>query len=82
MDFHVSAENAHFLRLQVETGVFVNENAALEAAIELLKRTAALRAQIDRGVNQLESGDFVELNESSLGTYFDQILSIASCAGQ
>ncbi len=80
MSLQVSAENEQFLQQQVETGFYSTKDAALDAAIDLLKRTASLRTQIDCGVRQLESGDFLEFDENSLDGYFDQLLAVATGA--
>ena len=80
MSLQISAENEQFLQQQVETGFFVTKEEALNAAIDLLKRSGSLRAQIDRGTSQLESGDFLEFDENSLDGYFDQLLAVASGA--
>ncbi len=78
MSLQVSAENENFLQQQVETGFFLTKEAALDAAIDLLKRTASFRLQNDRVTSQLESGDFREFDETTLDGYFDQLLAVAS----
>jgi Arc/MetJ-type ribon-helix-helix transcriptional regulator len=81
MSLHISGEQESFLQQQVELGLFVTKEAALDAAIELLKKSASLRAHIDRGITQLDSGDYVEFNEESLNGFFDGLLATAKDSG-
>jgi Arc/MetJ-type ribon-helix-helix transcriptional regulator len=81
MSLHISGEQESFLQQQVELGLFVTKEAALDAAIELLKKSVSLRAHIDRGIAQLDAGDYVEFNEESLNGFFGELLSTAKESG-
>jgi Arc/MetJ-type ribon-helix-helix transcriptional regulator len=77
MSLQVSGEQESFLQQQVELGLYVTKEAALDAAIELLKKSASLREHIDRGIAQLDAGDYVEFDEESMSGFFDGLLASA-----
>lgn len=73
MQFDISPENAQFLQSQVAAGSFHTEDAALEAAIRLLKRQAEIRAHVLRGCEQLERGEYTEYDEQGLSEFFSSL---------
>lgn len=78
MDLEISAENAQFLQDQVAAGSFPTPGAAVDAALEMLKRQAELRAKLQRGLDQLDRGEYIELDDEGLDKYFAELMAIGS----
>ena len=78
MDLHISAENAQFLHDQVAAGSFPTPDAAVDAALQMLKRQAALRAKLQHSLAQLDRGEYVELDDEGLDRYFAELMAIGS----
>lgn len=70
----LTAEQDAFVEEIVDAGEFQNASEAVRAALRLLKkqraedalRLQALRAQVREGVDALERGDYIELDEGGL----------------
>ena len=77
MNVEISADSLAFLQSQVVAGRYASETEALNDAISLLRRTAALREKIQRGFRQLEEGDYIELDEEGMDEFFAQLLDNA-----
>jgi len=74
MQFQLSPENAAFLESQVALGSFKSPDAALEAAITLLKRRAELRDHVVKGCDQLDRGEYIEFaDDQSLEKFFSTL---------
>ena len=80
MDLRISAENAQFLQDQVASGTFATPDAAVDAALEMLKRQAALRAKLQHSLGQLDRGEYIELDDEGLDRYFAELMAIGSGA--
>ncbi len=78
MDLHISAENAQFLQDQVAAGSFPTPEAAVDAALEMLKRHVAVREKVRRGCEQLERGEYLEFDDEGLDKYFQELFDIAN----
>ena len=77
MQLEISPENAAFLQSQVAAGRFDSGESAVNAAIGLLKKRSELLAKIDRGVEQLNNGQYIELDEEGLEKFFNELFDIA-----
>ena len=67
-----------FVLDQLATGKYQSSDDVLCDAVRLLRereqKLVALRAEINRGIEQLESGDCIELDsDSALEAFFDDI---------
>jgi len=78
----LTPDNAQFLQDQVATGQFASGDEAINAAVALLRRQAALRAKIERGIHQLDNGQYVDLDEEGLDRFFEELFAIAGAEGQ
>jgi Arc/MetJ-type ribon-helix-helix transcriptional regulator len=74
MDLQISPDSAAFLQSQVAAGQFESEGKALDAAVELLRRQAALREKIQRGLQQLENGQYAVLDDEGMDQFFAELL--------
>lgn len=70
MHVDISAGSAQFLQDQVASGSFQSPDAAVEAAIGLLRRHAEIRAKIQRGCDQLDRGEYIEFDDEGLTEFF------------
>ena len=73
MDIELSPENARFVNEQLTVGAYADPNAVLNAGLELLRRREQIVAKIDRGCEQLESGDYTEYTREELRGRFDEL---------
>ncbi|MGL4512536.1 MAG: ribbon-helix-helix domain-containing protein [Lacipirellulaceae bacterium] len=73
MDVELSTEHQAFLAEQVAAGVFASPSDGLGQAVELLRRREGMKAKLRLGLDDLESGRFVELDDVGLNAYFDQV---------
>ena len=78
MQFDLSSENAQFLQSQVAAGTFATPQAALDAAIALLKRQAEIYAHVRRGCEQLDRGEYTEFDDEGLAAYFGQLFGLTA----
>ncbi len=69
----ITPENERFLNEQVAAGQFSTFVDALNAGIDLLKARQALIRRISISREQLDSGDFVELDDDGLTKFFDEL---------
>lgn len=66
----IPEEQAHFIRDSVAAGRYQDENEVVQAALRLLEQEEAeydenlqeLRAEVQKGVDAVEAGDYIELN--------------------
>ena len=80
MQIEISPQNNEFIDRQVACGEFRDRGAALDAAVELLRRRTDTLAKIDNGRQQLDAGKFAEYDDESLKKRFDQIKHRAHAA--
>jgi len=67
-----------FVKDQVAQGKYQTESEVLSDAVRLMqerdRRLESLRREIDRGLEQLDRGEFIELtNENDLRAFFEDI---------
>ncbi len=60
MQTEISPQNNEFIDRQVACGEFRDRRAALDAAVDLLRRRADTLEKIDNGREQLDAGEFTE----------------------
>lgn len=77
MSLELTPDNAQFVNDQVAAGLFASDDAAVNAAVELLKRQAWLRAKLQHSIDQLERGEYIELDDEGLDRYFAELFEIA-----
>jgi len=58
MQIEISPQNSEFIDRQVARGEFRDRSAALDAAVELLRRRTDTLEKIDNGRQQLDAGEF------------------------
>ena len=79
MQVELSPENVAFLQSQVALGSFKTPDAALDAAIDLLKRRSEIREHILKGCEQLDRGEYVEFaDDESLEKFFSSMFGDVS----
>jgi Arc/MetJ-type ribon-helix-helix transcriptional regulator len=78
MNPELSPENASFLKDQVATGAFPSGDAAINAAIELLRYQTELRSKVTRGVAQLERGEYADFDDEGLDRFFRDLAAVAT----
>ena len=57
MTISLSPENERYLEYTVATGMYQDPGAALDSAIELLRRREQLIRDVNKGIEQLERGE-------------------------
>jgi Arc/MetJ-type ribon-helix-helix transcriptional regulator len=70
MQIDLSTGNAQFLQDQVAAGAFQSSDAAVEAAIGLLRRRTELLDKVRRSCDQMDRGEYVEFDEDALSAFF------------
>lgn len=78
---NLSSENAEFVRQQIASGAFTSSQDANEHAVTLLRQRTALLGRLDRGAQQLDSGEYVELDEAGMDQFFSDLVRVAEHAG-
>ncbi len=73
----LTVDNAEFLRGQVAAGEFSDDSDAMNAAVMRLRRRAEIVAKLRRAEEQLEAGDYVELDDEGLDRFFDALFTKA-----
>ncbi len=80
----IPEELARFIHDSVAAGRYCDENEVVRAALQLLEREeedyrenlVELRAEVQKGVDAVEAGDYIELNsKKELSAYFDALRS-------
>ncbi len=78
----IPEELARFIHDSVAAGRYPDENEVVRAALQLLEREeedyrenlVELRAEVQKGIDAIEAGDYVELNsEEELSAYFEAL---------
>lgn len=59
MSVEISAENERYLQQLVDRGVYRDRAAAIDEAVELLKRRDQLRVDIQAGIEQADRGELI-----------------------
>lgn len=78
MDIQLSPGSFQFLQNQVAAGAYPTTTAALDAAVEMLRRRAALREKLQRSLDQFDRGEYREFDDDSLDDWFRSIFG-ADC---
>ena len=73
MSSGLSPDNEQFIQQAVELGTFHSREEALDQAVELLRKRAALLRHIDEGTRQLREGEYTDYDEDGLREFFDEI---------
>lgn len=80
----IPEEQVHFIRDIVAAGRYQDENEVVLAALNLLEREEKehrenleeLRAEVQKGLDAIDEGDYIELNSNEeISTYFDTLRS-------
>ena len=74
MQIEISPQNNEFIDRQVARGEFCDRRAALDAAVDLLRRRTDTQEKIDNGRQQLDAGEFNEYDDETLKNRFDKNL--------
>jgi antitoxin ParD1/3/4 len=85
----LTAEQDAFIAEVVEAGEYQNASEAVRDALRALQqrrredvlKLEALRAQIQAGVDALESGDFIEIEDADLEDYVRGLTDAAKDSG-
>lgn len=86
----LTAEQDAFVQKVVDSGEYQNASEAIRDALRVLQqrrkedslRLKALRAQINTGVDALEGGDFVEVDDPDLAGYLERLTTPAAPRGR
>jgi predicted transcriptional regulator len=63
MSAEISAENERYLKQVVERGIYRDRTAAIDEAVELLKRRDQLRSDVHAGIEQADRGELIAAEE-------------------
>lgn len=82
----LTPEQDAFVEKVVEAGEYQNASEAVRDAIRALQqrrredalKLKALRVQLQAGIDALESGDFVQLDQADLEAYLDRVIPTRS----
>lgn len=80
MSVSIPAESAAFVEALVGSGAYDSSEAVVAAALQSFEReTMRLRAEILPAIEQLERGEYIELNSAEeIDAFFDQIVAEAN----
>ena len=87
---NLTAEQDAFVEKVVKAGEYQNASEAVRDALRALQqrrredalKLKALRRQLKAGVDALERGEFVEIDEAGLGDYLESLTSARSKAAR
>jgi Arc/MetJ-type ribon-helix-helix transcriptional regulator len=77
MSFAISPEHQDFVRKEVESGHFANEQALIDEAIELLRSRQGVLDKLKKGIEQLNRGEGVEYGVNDRQHFIADILGHA-----
>lgn len=66
----LSSENEAFIRQMLERGVYQNQDAIVNAAVDLLRQRTELLDPIKEGRRQLDEGEYKEFDDAGLDELF------------
>ena len=80
-NINLTPEQDAFVRTMVEAGEYQNASEAVRDALRVLRqrrqedalKLKVLRAQIKTGIDELERGEFVEIEDTALDDYLDTL---------
>ena len=80
-NINLTPEQDAFVRKMVEAGEYQNASEAVRDALRVLRqrrqedalKLKVLRAQIKTGIDELERGEFVEIEDTALDDYLDTL---------
>jgi Arc/MetJ-type ribon-helix-helix transcriptional regulator len=79
MTVPISSDQMSFVKQLVSNGLFPTEQAAVSAAIDLLRlrqaREEQLRAELQPSLDSLDRGEGLELDEEGLDRFFDDLIA-------
>jgi putative addiction module CopG family antidote len=78
MSITLSPEFEAFVHTRVASGAYASEQEVLRTAFELLDKRDRLRAHIDEGARQIESGQFAEYGDGDREKFIASIRTMAS----
>jgi antitoxin ParD1/3/4 len=77
MQIVVSSEVEQIIRNEMATGKYLSENEVLLEAVQLLsardRQLEELRRQVQVGRDQIDRGEYIELDETSLNDLFNAL---------
>ncbi|NQU26177.1 MAG: hypothetical protein HQ567_33235 [Candidatus Nealsonbacteria bacterium] len=73
MSSGLSPDNEQFIQQAVELGTFHSREEALDQAVELLRKRAALLRHIDEGTRQLREGEYTDYDDEGLKEFFEEV---------
>ena len=73
MSSGLSPDNEQFIQEAVELGTFHSREEALDQAVELLRKRAALLRHIDEGTRQLREGEYTDYDDDGLREFFEEV---------
>lgn len=73
----IPSDLEQFVQQEVASGRYSSPEEVVSAGLRMLRDSEAhreqLRREIQRRVDRLEGGEHIELDDESLGTFFDEI---------
>ena len=77
MEVHLTPDHEAFIQTGVRNGRFTSADDAVRKAVDLLatleRDTTSIRAFVQEGIDDLDSGNFEDFTDDSLHTLFDGI---------
>lgn len=77
MDVSLSAQNEKLIKEKIKSGEYGSPEDVVDAALRLLdehdKKLAALRKDVQIGIDQLERGEYTEYTDETLHELFDKV---------
>lgn len=69
----LSPELQQFIQLELDAGGYASPDEVLLEAMKLLRKRSALDAEIQKGVDQLARGEYIEYDKQAWKKKFDDI---------
>lgn len=73
MSSDLSPENEQFINAEIARGLYRDRTEAVDAAVALLRQKEELLARINRGREQLDSGQYTDYDDRSFRDRFDEL---------
>ena len=77
MNVSLSQQSQEFLEQAVAAGLFPDQSRALDEAIRLFREREAIRLAVQKGLDQLQSGEFVEYGEDDVDKFVADVEALA-----
>ena len=81
MTIQLTPEQSKSVQALLQTGAYRDDSQVIDEALQLLKQREELRAQIQRGVDDLDEGRYRDYSEDELDVLMNDIANLGEQRG-